>query len=305
MELRHLRTIAAVAATGSFTKAGEELHLAQSAISQQIRRLEQELGVEVFRRTSRSVELTSEGRLVLDYAHRVLAEVDGLRNELDELTGLVKGEVRLGGMYPTGLYDLFSVIAEFRADHPGVAVHFLEGTQDDLLAALRADELDAVFTAVDPDRIGDDFAATLLTEEEFVVALPPQHPLTQGEHVTLEQLAGEDLIAFRENSAIRRRLEAAMAELGLQPRNAFITTEMAAVRALVAKGMGIAVMPRSAAEQAGPAIALRPVGPSPMTWPVALVWRARRKQPAAAKAFLALALEHEAAPADRPQLRVA
>lgn len=306
MELRHLRTIAAVARTGSFTKAGEELHLAQSAISQQIRRLEQELGVEVFRRTSRSVELTHEGRLVLDYAHRVLAEVDGLQNELDELTGLVKGEVRLGGMYPTGLYDLFSVIAEFRADHPGVAVHFVEGTQDDLLEQLRADELDAVFTAVDPDRIGDDFAATLLTEEEFVVALPPQHPLVERESVTLQELAGEDLIAFRENSAIRRRLEAAMAELGLTPRNAFITTEMAAVRALVAKGMGIAVMPRSAAEQAGPAIALRPVGPEPMTWPVALVWRARRKQPAAAKAFLALALEHEAAPASsRPQLKVA
>ena len=104
MELRHLRTIAAVARHGSFTKAAEELYLAQSAISQQIRRLEEELGVEVFRRSSRRVELTAEGEVILGYAHRVLREVDGLHGELQELTGLVRGEVRIGGMYPTGPY---------------------------------------------------------------------------------------------------------------------------------------------------------------------------------------------------------
>ena len=106
MELRHLRTIAAVARHGSFSKAAEELHLAQSAVSQQIRRFEQELGVEVFRRSSRSVEITPEGEMILGYAQRVLREVDGLHGELQELTGLVRGEVRIGGMYPTGPYDL-------------------------------------------------------------------------------------------------------------------------------------------------------------------------------------------------------
>src|SRR5439155_1224464 len=147
MELRHLRTIAAVARHGSFSRAAEELHLAQSAVSQQIRRLEQELGVEVFRRSSRSVELTPEGEVILGY----------------------------------------------------------------------------------------EYAATLIWEEEFVVAVPTNHPLTRGGHVTFEQLAGEDLIAYRENSALRRRLERTMADRGLAPRNAFICTEMAAVRALVSK----------------------------------------------------------------------
>ena len=135
MEIRHLRTIAAVARHGSFTKAGEELHLAQSAISQQIRRLEGELGIQVFTRSSRSVELTAEGRLVLDYAHRVLHEVEGLQNELEELSGLLRGELKLGGMYPTGLYDLADVIADFHERHPGVAIHMVERTQDELLDA--------------------------------------------------------------------------------------------------------------------------------------------------------------------------
>jgi len=306
MELRHLRTIAAVARHGSFSKAAEELHLAQSAVSQQIRRFEQELGVEVFRRSSRSVEITPEGDVILGYAHRVLREVDGLHGELQELTGLVRGEVRIGGMYPTGPYDLAELFAQFRERHPGVAVNMVEDTQDDLLAALRADELDCAFTALDPDALGNEYAATLLWEEEIVVALPPGHALCARPQVTFEELAAEDLIAYRENSALRRRLERTMAERRLEPRNAFICTEMGAVRGLASKGLGVAVLPRSVAEQPGPPIELRPIGPQRLTWPVALVWRAARRQTPAGKAFLKVALDHaERTEPDRPALRAA
>jgi DNA-binding transcriptional LysR family regulator len=304
MELRHLRTIDAVARHGSFTKAGEELFLAQSAISQQIRRLESELGVAVFTRTSRKVELTAEGRVILGYAQRVLAEVDGLHNELEELTGLLRGQLRIGGVYPTGPFDLFGMLADFRADHPEVAIHMVEDTQEDVLAALRADELDCAFTALDPDALGNEFAATLLWEEEIVVALPPGHPRCAQPRVTFEELAAEDLIAYRENSALRRRLERTMAERGLEPRNAFICTEMGAVRALASKGLGVAVLPRSVAEQPGPPIELRPIAPQRLTWPVALVWRAERRQTPAGKAFLKVALEH-AQRMDRPALHAA
>jgi DNA-binding transcriptional LysR family regulator len=304
MELRHLRTIAAVARHGSFTKAAEELYLAQSAISQQIRRLELELGFEVFRRTSRSVELTPQGQVILSCAQRVLAEVDGLQDELEELTGKLRGQLRIGGVYPTGPYDLFGMLADFRAAHPEVAVHMMEDTQEDVLAALRSDELDCAFSALDPDTLGDEFAATLLWEEEFVVALPVGHPLCVNSQVTFEQLASEDLIAYRENSALRRRLERTMAAAGLEPRNAFICTEMAAVRALASKGLGIAVIPRSDAEQPGPPIELRPIGPERFTWPIALIWRAERRQTPAGKAFLQVALAH-AERTERPVLRVA
>jgi DNA-binding transcriptional LysR family regulator len=304
MELRHLRTIVAVAQHRSLTKAGEELYLTQSAISQQIRRLERELGIEVFRRTSRSVELTAEGRVILGYAQRVLSEVDGMHSELEEITGLLRGQLRIGGVYPTGPYDLFGMLAEFRAAHPGVAVHMIEDTQDGVLAALRADELDCAFTALDPDALGDEFAATLLWQEEIVVALPLGHRLCASTRVTLQELAAEDLIAYRDNSALRRRLERTMAELGLEPRNAFVCTEMAAVRGLASKGLGIAVIPRSAAEQPGPPIELRPIGPEPLTWPIALVWRAARRQSPAGKAFLQVALESAERTA-RPGLRAA
>src|SRR4051812_15401444 len=203
MELRHLRTIIAVARHRSFTKAAEELHLAQSAISQQIRRLETELGIEVFRRTSRSVEVTEEGKLVLAHAHRVLAEVDDLHNQLEELTGLLRGTLRIGGAYPFGPYDLYGVLADFPAPHPGVAVNMIEDTQEDMLAMVRDDELDCAFASVDPDAIGQDFAATLLWEDEFVAVTAPDHPLTESAHVTFERLVSEDLITHRDNSALR------------------------------------------------------------------------------------------------------
>jgi DNA-binding transcriptional LysR family regulator len=125
----------------------------------------------------------------------------------------------------------------------------------------------------------------------MVVALPVGHRLCGRRRVTLQELADEDLIAYRDNSALRRRLERSLTELGLEPRNAFICTEMAAVRDLTSKGLGVAVMPRSVAEMPGPPVELRPIGPKRLTWPIALVWRVARRQSPAAKAFIALALD--------------
>ena len=103
---------------------------------------------------------------------------------------------------------------------------------------------------------------------------------------------------------MRRRLERAMADRGLEPRNAFVCTEMAAVRVLAGKGLGVAVMPRSVGEQPGPAIELRPIGPERLTWPIALVWRAARRQTPAGKAFLKVALQY-AQRTERVRLRAA
>ncbi len=214
MELRHLSTLEAIARHRSFTRAAEELHLAQSALSQQIRRLEGELGIQVLRRTSRSVDVTPEGSVVLAYARRVLAEVDGLQAELEELTGVVRGRVAIGAMWPTGNYDLAGTLATFHRRHPGVEIHMVEETADRLLELLRSDELDCAFASVDPDRLGDEFAATMLFEEQIVVAFAAGHPFCELEHVTFGQLAEQALIAYREGSELRRRLEWAMADHG-------------------------------------------------------------------------------------------
>jgi DNA-binding transcriptional LysR family regulator len=144
----------------------------------------------------------------------VLAEVDDIHTELEEISGLLSGELSIGGVYPTGPYDLFALMADFRTAHPGVTIHMVEGTQDDVLEAMRADELDCAFAAIDPDTLGDEFAATLLWEDELVVAMAPGHDLCAKGEITFEELAAEDLIAYRDNSAMRRRLERTMGARG-------------------------------------------------------------------------------------------
>ena len=143
----------------------------------------------------------------------------------------------------------------------------------------------------------------MLFEEQIVVAFAAGHPFCALEHVTFEQLAEEALIAYREGSSeLRRRLEWAMGDHGVRPRNVFLCTEMAAVRGLASRGLGAAVLPESIAQMEGEPIESARSA-EPLTWPVTIVWRAPRRQPPAAKAFLALALDGVQQPARRASPR--
>ena len=129
-----------------FTRAAEELHVAQSALSHQIRRLEAELGSELFERTSRRVVPTEAGEAVAARARRVLAEVDGVRGELDELRGLVRGRVAIGALLPAGGIEVTTLLARFNQAFPGIEVWLREGTAADMLELIDADELDFAFS---------------------------------------------------------------------------------------------------------------------------------------------------------------
>src|SRR5918994_577336 len=136
MELRQLRYVEAVDRHSHFTRAAEELHVAQSALSHQIRRLEAELGTELFERTSRSVVTTEAGEAVAARARTVLAEVDDVRGELDELNGLLRGRISIGALLPGGELDVPQLIGRFTEAHPGIEVDLHEGTAGDMLRYL-------------------------------------------------------------------------------------------------------------------------------------------------------------------------
>src|SRR3954470_3376594 len=172
MELRQLRYVEAVARHRHFTRAAEELHVAQSALSHQVRRLEAELGTELFARTSRSVVPTEAGEAVAVRARRVLAEVEGAREEVDDLRGLVKGRVTIGALLPAGGIDVPALLAEFSHSYPGVDVAIQEGTAGDMLRHLSRDEIDAAFSllAADPP---ESLEAEPVSTEELVATFPP------------------------------------------------------------------------------------------------------------------------------------
>src|SRR3954447_6360847 len=171
VELRQLRYTEAVARHRHFTRAAAELHVAQSALSQQVRRLEAELGTELFERTSRSGAPTEAGEAVAARARRILAEVDGIRGEVDELRGLVRGRVSVGALLPAGPLDVPALLASFAGEFPGIEVQLREGTAGDMLRYLDADEVDAAFT-LQPD-LPDELEVEALGEEELVAVFPP------------------------------------------------------------------------------------------------------------------------------------
>jgi LysR family transcriptional regulator, transcription activator of glutamate synthase operon len=283
MEIRQLRYFEAVAREGHFTRAAEELHVAQSALSHQVRRLELELGVELLRRTTRSVELTEAGRLVAARARAVLAETDALRGEIDDLRGLLRGQVSVGAMLFGGELDIPAILASFTARFPGIEIGLREGTAQRMVEMLHDGSLDITFALeVDPP---DGIERLALSSESLALATSTDHPLAGARPLPITALAGQPLIAFQHGSSTRRLVDAALARAGVHPRISLEANDFALVRSLVAQGVGLAILPRSFLERPGPAISFRPLSPG-LRMPVVLWWRRGRTLSPAARAFV-------------------
>jgi DNA-binding transcriptional LysR family regulator len=290
MDVRQLRYLVALAEERHFTRAAAREHVAQPALSQQIRKLEEEVGLALVHRTTRVVALTDAGHLLVERARRVLSELDAAKAELEELSGLRAGRVTIGAMQTLGAFDLPLLLATFHERHPGVELAIREEPSDTLAALLRADVLDLAILSV-TDRIERrGLGLEQLTSEELVAVLPRTHRLAQRKRVPFADLAHEDFIGFREGWALRHVLEQAAQEAGFAPRVTFESNELPRIRTLVARGLGIAVLPRSGVEgDAARDVAIVQLTDPRPTRDVTLAWRADRRHAPAAAAFLALA----------------
>jgi DNA-binding transcriptional LysR family regulator len=286
MELRQLRYFAAVARHRNFSRAAEELHLAQSALSQQVRRLEGELGVELLNRTTRRVELTEAGEITLARATRILSEVESLGSELDELGGLLRGHLRVGGMLPAGGVDLPALLVRFDQLHPAVELELREGTATEMVDRLGRYEVDAAIAMLEPGEVPEGLAHERLGEEQLVLAMAPSDPLADRRRVRLADLAERPMVTFRPGAAVRSTVDRALAEAGVAPRIAFETNDLSMMRAVVSRGLGVAIVPETMTASSGPELVSRPLSP-PLRRSVSLLWRAQRRQPPAAAAFIA------------------
>ncbi len=283
MELRQLRYFEAVVRHRHFTRAADELHIAQSALSHQVRRLERELGVELLTRTTRSVTPTEAGELVAARARAVAAELDGLRGEVNELRGLVRGQVRVGAMLFGGELDIPATLARFTRAYPEVEIGLREGTAQAMREMLADGSLDVAF-ALEPDP-PEGFERIELSSEELALATSPGDPLAGDGPLSLRALSDRRLIVFHRGSSTRAVLDAALARAAVAPRIALEANDMALVRSLVAGGLGLAVLPRSFLERPGPRIAIRTLSPE-LRMEVVLWWRAGRRLSPAAQAFV-------------------
>jgi len=287
MELRALRYFEAVTRHRHFTRAAVELHVAQSALSQQVARLERELGINLLERTTRSVEVTEAGELVAARARTILAEADALRGDVDALRGLVRGRVGIGALLFGGRLDIPSLLARFIARHPEIEVGLREGTAERMLEMLMDGSIDLSFALESTARPAA-VEALELSQEELAVVMVAGHRLAGRERLRVADLAGESVIMFEHGSSTRERVDEAFQQAGVVPRIALEANDLAFVRALVARGLGVAIMPRTFADLPGPRIDVRPLSPQ-LQMPVVLWWRRGRHLSPAAQAFVEFA----------------
>ena len=283
MELRQLRYVEAVARHRHFTRAADELHVAQSALSHQVRRLEAELGTELFERTSRTVVVTEAGEAVARRARSMLAEVDGIRGEVDELRGLVRGRVSVGATLPAGELDVPRLLVRFSETFPGIEVDLHEGTAGDMRRYLAEDSVDAAFSLLASDPPAE-IEVERLSEEEVVAAFPAGAG-PERDRVTASELARHALVTPRSGSAIKQAVDEFFARAGQPLRISLESGDPFLLRCLVSTGFGAAVLPASLTRREGPPIDVRGLRPA-VRLPASLLWRRRRNRSPAARAFI-------------------
>lgn len=299
MELRQLRSLVALDEERHFTRAAQRLHIAQPALSQQIAKLEQELGVALVDRTTRRVTLTEAGELLLAHARRILSEETAARAELDELTGLRRGHLRIGASQAMGPVDLAAILTTFHGRHPAVELSVSEGLSVDLTVAVLADELDLAFVTAVPDN--ENLERRQLASEPLVCIMAHEHRLAARPVIALSDLREDTFVMFAGSATIRGLVQTAAQASGFSPRVGFETSDITRIRALVSAGMGVAVIPRSDAKAPGPAIRSAPLIDRGLVHTVHVCWRRGRHHPPAARALLAITLEGTSAPhASRP-----
>jgi LysR family transcriptional activator of glutamate synthase operon len=289
MELRQLRYLVALAEERHFTRAAAREHIAQPALSQQLRRLEDEVGLPLVERTTRRVALTDAGELLVARARRVLAEVEAAQTELDALRGVQRGHVTVGAMHTMGPVDVSLVLAIFHERHPGVELTVREESSEELAEMLRVDELDLAFLSVTERIESHGLGLQQLVSEELVAVLPTDHQFAGRRRVRMAELSGEKFISYRDGSRLREVLVSAGRAAGYEPRVTLESNESQRIRRLVARGLGVAILPRSDAVGPGAEIAAVTLTTPGLTRDITLAWREGRRHSPAAAEFLELA----------------
>lgn len=195
MEVRQLRHFVTVAEWGSFTLAAQQLHIAQPALSISIKKFEQQLGVTLFKRDERKVALTHEGEMLLEHAKRILQQVNDAQLAVDELKGVVKGEVRLGAPSMMGSYFFPEIIMAFKSHFPNLKMTVIEAGTQSIRKMLLSGELD-IGVILNHD-LPEDLEADPLLSSQMVAVVGKNHELAQRTNLTFTEFFEHELVMFK------------------------------------------------------------------------------------------------------------
>lgn len=241
VDLRQLEILRAVADTGSFTAAGHQLHLSQSAVSRQILMLEEELEEQVFLRMGGKVKITPVGQSLLELSRRVFDDIASTRETLVEGRKTLGGTLRLIGGMTVGLYVFPALIKEFKRVHPNVEVKVSAASTPRLIRQVRsgAADLGLVTLPVDDASLEVD----PVFHEELLLVTSPQHPLAKKPHIVPKDLARQPFVLFEAGSSSRRTIEDFFAREQIAPKVVAETENVEIIKALVRVDLGVSIIP--------------------------------------------------------------
>ncbi len=295
MEMHQLTYFESVSRHLHFTRAAEELNVAQPSVSQQIRKLEHELGAPLFHRMKRHVALTEAGKTFLPHARAVLQRLEEARLEVQELSGLRKGTLAVGAPPSVGTHLLPRALAAFSRQHPGITLSFREAGSRTLVTLLEEGELDLA-VVIQPVR-HPALETQPLIDEELLLVVPRTHHLASEagqQRVRLAQLRSEPFVLLREGAYdLRDQTLAACRRAGFEPQVALDGGEMDSMLRFVAAGIGLAILPEmvvSDVQSADSPVVLRRLQPR-LTRALVIARRRDRYFSAAAREFTTVLVE--------------
>lgn len=242
MELRQIKYFIEVAKFEHVTKAANSLHVAQSAVSRQIFKLEEELGVDLFIREGRNVRLTPIGKIFLKEMEQAMQVLDNALQILEEYTDPELGTVHVGFVSTVATYILPTAISVFREKYPDVKFKLSQRAYYDLKKALIQGEINMAMIAPVPAS-DEKINGIVLFRETLAALVPVNHPLAGESSITLSQLKDDPFILFPENFILREITVKACRQVGFEPRVAFEGEDIDAIKGLVSAGLGVSLVP--------------------------------------------------------------
>jgi LysR family transcriptional regulator, hydrogen peroxide-inducible genes activator len=243
MELHQLRYFVAVAETGNFTRASERAHISQPSLSQQIMKLESEVGHKLFHRLGRKAVLTEAGTTFLERARRILFEVENAAKELGDHPSLGR-RITVGAVQTVMPYLITPFIAQLRESHPNLLVDAQEDFRSNLLRAVIEGDLDL---AIVPLPVKDHrISIEPLLIEPLLLVVGRQHPIATRSEISIKDLAGEAFVSLGDSSSLASQVRTFFGDQKFQPRIRFRCAQVATLKQFISSGLGISLLPQLA-----------------------------------------------------------
>lgn len=282
MELQQMRYVLAVAETRNFTRAAEQCFVVQSALSHQVRKLEEEIGTVLFARTSRRVELTAAGEAFLPWARSSLEAADRAAAEATAAVGVVSGPLTVGLIPTVTALDVPALIRQVREAYPQVTVRLRVGASDELVSAVREGDVDLAVLGLAEGIIPEGVSHRVLAEEALVAVIPEEHRLAGRTTIDLAELAEEPFADFATGGTGRAQSDRAFRAAGLVRQVPYEAPNAELIGALVTAGLAVALLPAPFAPTQGARTLTVRGGPDRTEF---LIWSAFQPSPAATAAL--------------------